>query len=247
MGVSSDTTERPGWRKDIADVDSYDERAEAYVGLLREGTLGQLMSRLARRLLHLSGDVSGRGVLDAGCGEGHLARLFAGHGANVVGVDVAPRMIEAARSHPDSHHGDITFLEADLTRGLPAYREHFDLVVANMVLDGVADHLGFLHTVSEALAPDGRFLLSLNNPHSAVPRDKVETYFASGSVGCVFGTERAGFEAPYYHRTFEDLMTAFRTSGFLLRTLEDVGPDPQNPAPPSVSVPSLMILELVRS
>ena len=96
MGVSSDTTERPGWRKDIADVDSYDERAEAYVGLLREGTLGQLMSRLARRLLHLSGDVSGRGVLDAGCGEGHLARLFAGHGANVVGVDVAPRMIEAA-------------------------------------------------------------------------------------------------------------------------------------------------------
>ena len=75
----------------------------------------------------------------------------------------------------------------------------------------------------------------------------METYFASGSVGCVFGTERVGFEAPYYHRTFEDLVTAFRTSGFLLRTLEDVGPDPQNPAPPSVSVPSLMILELVRS
>ena len=228
-------------------MDSYDDHAEAYVSLVREGTLGRLLSRLAHRLLRLAGDVSGRGVLDAGCGEGHLARQFAGHGANVVGVDVAPRMIEAARSHPDSHHGDITFLEADLTRGLPAYREHFDLVVANMVLDGVADHLGFLHTVSEALAPDGRFLLSLNNPYSAVPRDKVETYFASGSVGCVFGTKRAGFEAPYYHRTFEDLTAAFRERGFLLRALEDVGPDPGNPDAPNVSVPSLIILELVQS
>ena len=247
MGVSSDTTERPGWRKDIADVDSYDERAEAYVGLLREGTLGQLMSRLARRLLHLSGDVSGRGVLDAGCGEGHLARLFAGHGANVVGVDVAPRMIEAARSHPDSHHGDITFLEADLTRGLPAYREHFALVVANMLLDSVADHIGLLRTASEVLKPEGRFLLSLNNPCSAVNRGKLENYFTSGSIGRVFGLERVGFEAPYYHRTFEDLVTAFRTSGFLLCTLEDVGPDSRDPTPPHVAVPSLMILELVQS
>ena len=116
-----------------------------------------------------------------------------------------------------------------------------------MLLDSVADHMGLLRTASEVLKPEGRFLLSLNNPYSAVIRRKLETYFASGSVSHVFGTERVGFEAPYYHRTFEDLVTAFRTSGFLLRTLKDVGPDPQNPAPPSVSVPSLMILELVRS
>ena len=228
-------------------MDSYDEHTEAYVSLVREGTLGRLLSRLALRLLGLAGDVSGCKVLDAGCGEGHLARLFARHAARVVGVDVSPRLIEAARSHPDSHQLDITFLETDLTRGLPPYREHFDLAVANMVLDGIADHLSFLRTVRDALVPEGRFLLSLNNPYSAVIRRKLETYFASGSVGHVFGTERVGFEAPYYHRTFEDLVTAFRTSGFLLRTLEDVGPDSRNPNPPHVAVPSLMILELVQS
>ena len=114
----------------------------------------------------------------------------------------------------------------------PPPGRHFDLVVANMLLDSVADHMGLLRTASELLKPKGRFLLSLNNPYSAVNRGKLETYFASGSVGHVFGMERVGFEAPYYHRTFEDLMTAFRTSGFLLRTLEDVGPDSRNPAPP---------------
>ncbi len=228
-------------------MDSYDQNAETYVNLVREGTLGRRLSRLAHRLLRLAGDVSGRRVLDAGCGEGHLARLFARHGASVVGVDVSPRLIEAARSHADNHQWDITFLEADLTRGLPAYREHFDLAVANMLLDSVADHMGLLRTASELLKPKGRFLLSLNNPYSAVNRGKLETYFASGSVGRVFGLERVGFEAPYYHRTFEDLVTAFRTSGFLLRTLEDVGPGPENPDPSGVAVPSLLILELVQS
>ena len=176
-------------------MDSYDEHAETYVNLVREGSLGRLLSRLAHRLLRLASDVSGRRVLDAGCGEGHLARLFARHGADVVGVDVSPRLIEAARSHTDRRQWDITFLEADLTRGLPSYRRHFDLVVANMLLDTVADHMGLLRTASELLKPKGRFLLSLNNPYSAVNRGKIETYYASGSVGHVFGTERVGFEA----------------------------------------------------
>ena len=33
-----------------------------------------------------------------------------------------------------------------------------------MVLDGVADHIGFLRTVGDVPKPEGRFLLSLNNP-----------------------------------------------------------------------------------
>ena len=228
-------------------MDRYDEHDEAYVSLVREGTLGRLMCRLTRRLFHLAGDVSRRKVLDAGCGEGHLARLFARHGAQAVGVDVSPRLIEAARSHPESHRQDITFLEADLTLGLPTYRSRFDLVVADAVLDGVADHTGLLRTVGDALKPGGRLLLSLNNPYSAVKRGKLETYFASGSVSRVFGKERVCFEAPYVHRTFENFVTAFRHNGFLLRTLEDVRPDPQDTAPPHTAVPSLLIIELIQS
>jgi SAM-dependent methyltransferase len=41
----------------------------------------------------------GLDVLDVGCGTGIASRLLAKRGANVLGVEVAPRMAEIARSH----------------------------------------------------------------------------------------------------------------------------------------------------
>ena len=95
-------------------MDTYEIHAEAYVSLVREGLLRLLQSRLARRLLRLAGDVAGRKVLDAGCGQAHLARLLARHRAAVVGVEISPRLIEAARCHSKSHELHTTFLEADI-------------------------------------------------------------------------------------------------------------------------------------
>lgn len=227
-------------------MDSYETRTEACPKLVRNGALGQLPSWLAAGLLHLAGAACGRSVLDAGNGEGHLARLFAKHGANVVGVDIAPRLIRAARGRPNYSHA-ITVLEPDLTRGLPTYRGHLDLVAANSVLDGAADLIGFLRTVRQSLAPGGRFHLPLDNSYSAVPRGKVEAYVASGSVGRVFGRERVGFEAPYDHRTLQDRLAAFRKGGFLTRSLRDAGKEPDVPGSPATLVPSLLILELVQS
>jgi 2-polyprenyl-3-methyl-5-hydroxy-6-metoxy-1,4-benzoquinol methylase len=41
----------------------------------------------------------GLDVLDVGCGSGIASRLMAQRGAKVLGVEVAPRMAEIARSH----------------------------------------------------------------------------------------------------------------------------------------------------
>ncbi|WP_049580618.1 class I SAM-dependent methyltransferase, partial [Streptomyces sp. SBT349] len=44
-----------------------------------------------------AGEVGGREVLDVGCGTGTLSVLLAGAGHRVTGVDIAPRMVAAAR------------------------------------------------------------------------------------------------------------------------------------------------------
>src|ERR671936_1815404 len=65
------------------------------------------------RMLDLLGDLTGREVLDAGCGEGYLARVLAARGARVTGLDLAPSLIARARERtPD---GSIAYDVADLS------------------------------------------------------------------------------------------------------------------------------------
>ena len=225
---------------------AYDPIADWYAAQVRSGSLRRFHDNLARRLLEMAGDVSGKRVLDAGCGEGHVARLFARHGAEVVAVDISPRLLHLARTFEAHHPKQIEFIQADLAQGLPSHQGAFDLATANMMLDDCQDLAGVLTTIADALKPNGRLLLSLNNPYALVTRGKVHDYFASGPLTQTFGTERPEFEVPFYYRTFEEWVAAFSQSGFLLRSLVDVPPDPSDPHLPNDPVPKIMLLELVR-
>ena len=66
-----------------------------------------------------------------------------------------------------------------------------------MMLDDCEDLSGVLATIPDALKPDGRLLLSLNNPYAIVTRGKVDDYFASGPLTQTFGTEQAQYEVPF--------------------------------------------------
>ena len=225
---------------------AYDPIADWYAAQARTGSHRHFLDHLARGLLEMAGDVSGKRVLDAGCGEGHVARLFASHGAEVVAVDISPRLLNHARTLEAQDPHEIEFIEANLAKGLPCHRGAFDLATANMMLDDCEDLAGVFATLAYALKADGRLLLSLNNPYAIVTRGKVDDYFASGPLTQTFGTEQAEFEVPYYYRTFEDWVTAFRQAGLLLRSLVDVPPDPSDPHLPDDPVPKIMLLELVR-
>jgi len=60
----------------------------------------------------------GERILDIGCGTGHLTKLIAEAGAEVVGIDSAPAMIEAARAaYPDiSHLKSLSMLCSQMPR-----------------------------------------------------------------------------------------------------------------------------------
>jgi len=104
---------------------------------------------------------------------------------------------------------------------LLTYAEHFDLVVSNLVLNDVPDYQGFIATLASVLKPSGRPVLSMNNPYSAVFRQKVDNYFDSHTA-TLYGMARDGVAVYYYHRTMEEYMTAFQANGLFLRRLVDI-------------------------
>jgi len=78
-------------------------------------------------------EVSPRSVLEVGCGWGAFAAsVSARTGAEVVAIDISPRMVELARSRGvDAREGTV--------EDLPFLDETFDVAVANWMLYHVAD------------------------------------------------------------------------------------------------------------
>jgi 2-polyprenyl-3-methyl-5-hydroxy-6-metoxy-1,4-benzoquinol methylase len=165
--------------------------------------------------LEVAGSMDGLTVLDAGCGEGIVSRLLPDTVTRVVGIDIAPQLIAYARQRDLTQA--ITYEVHDLSRPLPQYTQTFDLIVSNLVLNDVPDYVGLITTLSQVLKPRGRIVLSLNNPYSALLREKVQDYFDSSAIA------QYGFgPAFYFHRTMEQYLQAFDQQGLVLRRLYDL-------------------------
>ena len=199
------------------------------------------------RMLDLLGDLTGREVLDAGCGEGFLARVLAARGARVTGIDLSPRLVQMALEKDP--HGAIDYRVADLSRPLPELEGRFELIGSHLALNDIADHRGFAATLASLARPGARAALAFNNPYSSVVREHIADYFASGAIGVYGGLWEQGIKARYYHRTLEEYLDAFLAAGFRLAKLADV---PDRPGlrwllPEHYRFPRFMVLAFDKS
>lgn len=89
---------------------SYDAVAEEYVRRVADELQHKPLDRAL--LDRFAAGTRDRGpVCDLGCGPGHVARYLKEQGVNVVGYDLSPKMLEAARLL----NPGITFRQADMT------------------------------------------------------------------------------------------------------------------------------------
>ena len=92
-----------------------------------------------------AGDVTGKEVLDVGCGSGVYAVDFARRGARrVVGVDFSANMLQLAREEAERHQvaDRCEFIQADFLEIQP--NNTFDISIAMGVFDYVPDQVAFL-------------------------------------------------------------------------------------------------------
>lgn len=97
-------------------------------------------------------------IADLGCGTGSLSVLFAEAGHLVHGIDLAPRMIEAAQAKAAAARVRAEFAVGDAA-GPPLEPGAFDVVVARHVLWMFPDPENVLARWIELLAPDGVLVL----------------------------------------------------------------------------------------
>ena len=114
----------------------------------------------------LPDDLSGRSVLDVGCGSGTVARELVRRGAaRVVAVDIDDVRFADARAHNTlPEHGRIEFRFADLEVALP--KGPFDHVVCHDLLHRVRNPIEVLAELDIGhVDEDGRFLVRGRRRH----------------------------------------------------------------------------------
>lgn len=198
----------------------YDRIAEGYTAENETGLVNAYYERPA--MLELAGDVTGRRVLDAGCGSGPLSSALRDRGAVVTGVDASAGMLELARRRLGA---DADLRVVDLAGPLPFPDEAFDDVVASLVLHYLEDWGPTLAELRRVLRPGGRLLVSVDHPFAITltqymagekpkyfdVRNRVEEWTMGGQ------TARMSF----WDRPLHAMTEAFTAAGFRISVISE--------------------------
>jgi 2-polyprenyl-6-hydroxyphenyl methylase/3-demethylubiquinone-9 3-methyltransferase len=105
-------------------------------------------------------DLSGKSVLDIGCGGGILSESLAHHDAKVTGIDVCASAIQIAKAHADTHHQNITYIEITAEHMAENQPAQFDIITCMELLEHVPDPTSIIQACSTLLKPGGQIFLS---------------------------------------------------------------------------------------
>jgi SAM-dependent methyltransferase len=198
---------------DPAQVSDYDGIAEGYAAENETSLMNAYYERPA--VLELAGDVTGRRILDAGCGSGPLSAALRDRGAVVTGVDASAGMLGLARRRLGP---DADLRVADLADPLPFPDGAFDDVVASLVLHYLRDWGPVLAEMRRVLVPGGRLVASVEHPFAITlmqrlageetdyfqTRERVEEWALGGQTA----------RMTFWDRPLHAMTDAFTAAGF---------------------------------
>jgi 2-polyprenyl-6-hydroxyphenyl methylase / 3-demethylubiquinone-9 3-methyltransferase len=105
----------------------------------------------------------GARVLDVGCGGGILSEALARGGANVIGIDLAPRVLEVARLHLHESGQQVDYREVSVEALAAEMPGAFDAITCMEMLEHVPDPASVIAACATLLKPGGQLFLSTLN------------------------------------------------------------------------------------
>lgn len=180
-------------------------------------------------------DLSGKSVLDLGCGYGHNCIDFVKRGAvGVVGIDISEKMLAVAKS--ESADEKIRYINMSMT-DIGNLNEKFDFIYSSLAFHYVKDFEAFSKEMYSVLNPDGYLLFSQEHPVITATVDGKGHFNKDENGNRISYTfsdyNRSGERKVHwyvddvikYHRTFGDIITALAKAGFVIEEVCEPVPE----------------------
>jgi 2-polyprenyl-3-methyl-5-hydroxy-6-metoxy-1,4-benzoquinol methylase len=202
-------------------LDAYETLADSYASVIDTKPHNAYYERPAT--LSLLPEVTGKRVLDAGCGPGVYSQWLIEHGADVVAVDASTRMIELTKQRL-KRTTDIW--QADLSKPLTFLESSsFDVVMSPLVLNYIQDWSVTLGEFYRLLVPEGTLVFSVSHPFFDYTYFNSQNYFATELVGSTWqGFPNVQVHMPSFRRSLADTLNPVIEAGFRLEKILEPKP-----------------------
>jgi ubiquinone/menaquinone biosynthesis C-methylase UbiE len=208
------------------DWDAYaDEYQSTHGEFLRDVGFVWGPEGVEEREVGVLGDVSGRRVLEVGCGAAQCARWLTSRGARAVGLDLSHRQLQHSRRIDAATGLAVPVVDGTATH-LPFRAGSFDVAFSAFgALQFVADIEQTVAEVARVLRPGGRFAFSITHPvRWSMPDDPtreglVVTASYWDRTPYVEEDEDGSVRYVEHHRTLGDWVHLLSRAGFTITDL----------------------------
>lgn len=110
----------------------------------------------------LISNLSGKTILDLGCGTGQFSKYCIENGASkVLGIDISRNMIEQANK--ENQHKEIDYICTPI-EDFELQNKKFDIIISSLAIHYIEDYSALVKKVSGLLDKSGEFIFSTEHP-----------------------------------------------------------------------------------
>lgn len=113
-------------------------------------------------IFEILGNVAGKTILDAGCGNGYWVRRLALQAKKVIGIDSSSELISDAKSAKNPKN--VEYRIADLLKSIDLPDSYFNIILSSMVFHYLSSIENATAEFKRVLKPNGRIILTVQHP-----------------------------------------------------------------------------------
>ena len=182
-------------------------------------------------LFSLLPNLTGKSVIDLGCGFGEHCMEYVRRGAaSIVGIDISEKMLAVAKEM--NSHPKITYLHTAMEE-ISCLKMKFDIAASSLAIHYVEHYQALVHDVHELLNDNGVFVFSQEHPMNTCFTDgdrwdrwtrdvngrKLHANISNYGVEKEYETTWFIDHVKKYHRMFSTVINTLIDNGFVIEKI----------------------------